>query len=52
LGWSEQKKKNNFSKMAAKYKEKRMAIATVPDQYLSFATLPTSLVSHWSLPLM
>jgi hypothetical protein len=32
-------------------KEKRTSITTVPDQYLSFATFLTPLVSHWSLPI-
>jgi hypothetical protein len=33
-------------------REKRTYITTVRDLYLSFATLPTPLVSHWSLPFM
>jgi hypothetical protein len=34
-----------------KLKEKRTSITTVRDQFLSFTTFPTPLVSHWSLPL-
>jgi hypothetical protein len=37
--------------MAGKEKEKMTSITTVPDQYLSFATLPILRVSHWSLLL-
>ncbi len=37
--------------MAAKEKEKRTSITTVPDQYLSLATLLIPRVSHWSLLL-
>ncbi len=37
--------------MAAKLKDKRTSITTVRDQFQSFATFPTPLVSHWSLPL-
>ena len=32
-------------------KKKRTSITTVQDQYLSFASFPAPLVSHWSLPL-
>ncbi len=37
--------------MAAKYRDKRTLITTVPGQYLSFATFPTPLRSHYPLPL-
>jgi hypothetical protein len=37
--------------MAAKLKEKRTSITTVRDQFLSFATFPNHLFSHWPLPL-
>ncbi len=39
------------SKMAARYREKRTSITTVRDQYLSYATFPTPLIFHYSLPL-
>jgi hypothetical protein len=39
------------SQMAAKLKEKRTSITTVRDQFLSFATFPTPLLSHYPLPL-
>ena len=38
--------------MAAKYRDKRTLITTVRGQYLSFATFPTPLLSHYPLPLM
>jgi hypothetical protein len=38
--------------MAAEYRDKRKLIATVRGQYLSFATFPTFLLSHYPLPLM
>jgi hypothetical protein len=34
--------------MAIKLKEKKTSITTVRDQFLSFATFPNPLVSHWS----
>jgi len=37
--------------MAAKLKDKKTSITTVRDQFQSFATFPTPLASHWSLPL-
>jgi hypothetical protein len=52
MGWSEWKRKYNYSKMAAKLKEKRTSISMVQDQYLSFATFQTPLVSHSSLPFI
>jgi hypothetical protein len=37
--------------MAAEYKDKRTLITTVRGQYLSFATFPTPVLSHYPLPL-
>ncbi len=37
--------------MAAEYRDKRTLITTVRGQYLSFATFPTPLLSHYPLPL-
>jgi hypothetical protein len=49
--WSEQKRKYVPSKMVVKLKNKTKSITTVPDQYLTFASFPTPLRSHWLLPL-
>jgi hypothetical protein len=38
-------------KMTAKLKAKRTSIAAVRDQFLSFATFPTPLLSRYRLPL-
>ncbi len=38
--------------MAAEYRDKRTLITTVRGQYLSFATFPTTLLSHYPLPLI
>jgi hypothetical protein len=38
--------------MAAKLKDKRISITTVRDQCQSFATFPSHLIFHWSLPLI
>jgi hypothetical protein len=35
----------------AEYRDKRTLITTVRGQYLSFATFPTPLLSHYPLPL-
>ena len=37
--------------MAAKLKDKRTSITTVPNILRSFAIFATPLISHWSLPL-
>ncbi len=37
--------------MAAEYRDKWTLITTVPGQYLSFATFPIPLLSHYPLPL-
>jgi hypothetical protein len=37
--------------LRANKKRKETSITTVRDQYLSFATFSTPLVSNWSLPL-
>ncbi len=42
---------NIISRRRPNKKRKGTSITTVRDQYLSFATFPTPLVSHWSLPL-
>ena len=39
------------SKMAAKYRDKRILITTVRDQCLSYATFATPLIFHYQLPL-
>jgi hypothetical protein len=37
--------------MAPEYRDKQTLITTVQGQYLSFATFPTPLLSHYPLPL-
>ncbi len=39
------------SKMAAKYRDIRTSITTVPDQYPSYDIFLTHLIFHYSLPL-
>jgi hypothetical protein len=52
LGWSERKRKQNYFKMAAKLKEKRTSITTVPSMFQSFATFPTNLLFHYPLQIL
>ncbi len=47
----ERERKYNLSKMAAKLKDERTYIITVRDEFLSFATFPTPLRSHYLLSL-
>jgi hypothetical protein len=37
--------------MEAKFKKERTSITTVRELFRMFATFPTRLLSHWSLPL-
>jgi hypothetical protein len=50
-GWSEQKRKKNYFKMAAKLKEKSTFITMVPSIFRLFATFPIHLLFHYPLPL-
>jgi hypothetical protein len=45
------KRKHMKSKTTAKLKGKQTSIAAVRDQFLSFATFPTTLLSRYRLPL-
>ncbi len=51
IGWSERKRKQNYSKTAAKLKYKRMVITTMRNKFQSLATFHNPIHSHWSLPL-
>ncbi len=39
------------SKMGAKYRDKRISITTVPDQYPSYDIFPGHLIFHYPQPL-
>jgi hypothetical protein len=52
VSWSEQKRKNNYSKMATNFRDKRTLITTMQAKNQAFAIFPTPLISHYPLPLM
>jgi hypothetical protein len=48
ISWSERKRKYNYSKMAANFREKR---TTMGAKTQAFDIFPTPLISHYPLPL-
>jgi hypothetical protein len=51
ISWSEQKRKFNYSKMAANFREKRTSITTMGAKTQAFDIFLTPLISHYPLPL-
>jgi hypothetical protein len=50
ISWSEQKRKYNYFKMAANFRDKRTSVTTMQAKNQAFSIFPT-LISHYPLPL-